>query len=138
MWLRSSMRPSSRINRGVEFNLFSSAGIPYFAGEGVSPAELTSPNSYPLASGAPVGRRDDPGIEEGWRQQSLGIYAGANIAPEQYAVSQVEAAMMGLESPLTMLLCTVTRRPTRRSLRLRPRSRPEASTGSSCCPSTQF
>ena len=84
---------------GAEFNLFSSAGIPYFAGEGVSPAELTSPNSYPLASGAPGWFYGTIQVLKKAGATKFGIYAGANIAPEQYAVSQVEAAMTGLGIP---------------------------------------
>src|SRR5271165_16469 len=37
---------------GAELKLFDQAGIPYFGGQGVSPAEMEDPNSYPLSSGA--------------------------------------------------------------------------------------
>ena len=84
---------------GAEFQLFSQAGIPYFAGEGTSPAELTSPNSYPLASGAPGWFYGTIQVLKKAGATKFGIYAGANIAAEQYAVSQVEAAMKGLGIP---------------------------------------
>ena len=84
---------------GAEFTLFQQAGIPYFAGEGTSPAELTSPNSYPIASGAPGWFYGTVQALEKAGATKFGIYAGAEIAPEEYAVSQVEAAMKGLGIP---------------------------------------
>lgn len=38
---------------GVPYKIFASSGIPVFGGNGLSPAELSDSNSYPMASGAP-------------------------------------------------------------------------------------
>src|SRR5271165_913406 len=37
---------------GSELKLFQQAGIPYFGGQGATPAEMQNPDSYPLTSGA--------------------------------------------------------------------------------------